>query len=450
MRFMRTLYFDCFAGISGDMTLGAFIDLGVDKEILIKELDKLKVSGYKIDITKKSKNGIVGTDVDVVLNSEKRDIYDHKHDEDSHIHDHTHVHLDEVACDNNHVYEGVHNYACDKGHINHNEHSHGFEEHHHRSFRDIRELIEDSNLDKNVKGLSIKIFYNVAKAEAKIHGKEVDEVHFHEVGAIDSIVDIVGTAICFNELRVDKVVSSPLHIGMGTIKCQHGVIPVPAPATLDILREGSVPIYSTGVKKEIVTPTGAAIVATLADEYGDIPEGVVESIGYGCGKRKTELANMLRLTIIESKKKKLNDIYVLESNIDDMTGEVAGFAMDSLLSNGALDVFYTSIQMKKNRPAYKLTVLCNEGNLEKMKRIIFKETSTIGIRMYKVHRECMDREFKTVDTPYGQAVVKISRFEDIVNIAPEYEDCKRLATESNISIREVYDSVKRSVYNGKY
>ena len=279
---MRILYFDCFAGISGDMTLGAFIDLGVDKEVLIKELDKLKVSGYKIDVTKKSKNGIVGTDVDVTLNSVKEDIYAHKH-----------VHLDEV--ENNH--------NCDKGHIHHHEHSHEFGEHHHRSFKDIRELIEASDLDQRVKDLSIKIFYNVAKAEAKIHGKEVDEVHFHEVGAIDSIVDIVGTAICFNELKIDKVVSSPLHIGMGTIKCQHGIIPVPAPATLDILREGKVPIYSTGVKKETVTPTGAAIVATLASEYGDIPEGVIESIGYGCGKMETELANMLRLTIIESKKK---------------------------------------------------------------------------------------------------------------------------------------------------
>ena len=300
---MRILYFDCFAGISGDMTLGAFIDLGVDKEILIKELDKLKVSGYKIDVTKKSKNGIVGTDVDVVLNSVKDDMYDHKHDEDNHIHEHTHIHLEEVACENNHVHEVSHNHACDKGHIDHHDNSHEFGEHHHRSFKDIRELIEGSDLDQKVKDLSIKIFHSVAKAEAKIHGKEVDEVHFHEVGAIDSIVDIVGTAICFNELKVDKVVSSPLHIGMGTIKCQHGVIPVPAPATLDILRDGKVPVYSTGVKKEIVTPTGAAIVATLADEYGDIPEGIVEAIGYGCGKRETELANMLRLTIMESKKK---------------------------------------------------------------------------------------------------------------------------------------------------
>lgn len=307
---MRTLYFDCFSGISGDMTLGAFIDLGVDKDILIRELDKLNVLGYKIEVTKKSKNGIVGTDVDVVLNETKEGVHNHKHDTDEHNHEHeqvyehTHGYLEEVPCEHNHVHEIGYSHGCDNVNFhNHHGYSHEGGEHHHRSFKDIRELIEDSALDQNVKDLSLKIFYNVAKAEAQIHGKEVDEVHFHEVGAIDSIVDIVGTAICFNELNVDKVVSSPLHIGMGTIKCQHGIIPVPAPATLDILREGKVPIYSTGVKKETVTPTGAAIIATLAEDYGDMPEGIVEAIGYGCGKRDTKLANMLRLTIMESKKK---------------------------------------------------------------------------------------------------------------------------------------------------
>ncbi len=307
---MRTLYFDCFAGISGDMTLGAFIDLGVDKDVLIRELDKLNVSGYKIEVTKKSKNGIVGTDVDVVLTETKEGVHNHKYGTDEHnheheqVHEHTYGHLEEVACDHNHVHEIGHSHGCDNVNFHHHhDHSHESGEHHHRSFKDIRELIEGSALDQKVKDLSIMIFYNVAKSEAKIHGNEINEVHFHEVGAIDSIVDIVGAAICFNELKIDKVVSSPLHIGMGTIKCQHGVIPVPAPATLDILREGKVPIYATGVKKETVTPTGAAIIATLAEEYGDMPEGVVEAIGYGCGKRDTELANMLRLTIMESKKK---------------------------------------------------------------------------------------------------------------------------------------------------
>lgn len=308
---MRTLYFDCFAGISGDMTLGAFLDLGVDKEVLIRELNKLGVSGYKIEISKKAKNGIVGTDVDVCLESEQahRHMNVHNHGsevnthEHNHVHEHTHNHLEEVACEHNHLHNVVHSHQCDNGHSHEHHNLQESGEHHHRSFKDIRELIEYSQLNQKVKDLSIKIFYNVAQAEGKIHGKDIDEVHFHEVGAIDSIVDIVGAAICINELKVDKVVSSPLHIGMGTIKCQHGVIPVPAPATLDILREGKVPVYSTGIKKETATPTGAAIIATLAQEYGDMPEGIVESIGYGCGKRDMEIANMLRLVIIESKKK---------------------------------------------------------------------------------------------------------------------------------------------------
>lgn len=288
---MRILYFDCFAGISGDMTLGAFIDLGVDKDMLIRELSKLNISGYKIKVTKKSKNGIVGTDVDVILNDYKQD------------HQHKHTHIDEVTSEHNHAHSHEHIHDDDHGHSHEHNHTHENGEHHHRSFKDIKDLIECSELDDKVKELSIKIFYNVAKSEAKIHGREIDEVHFHEVGAIDSIVDIVGTAICFNELNIDKVISSPLHIGMGTIKCQHGLIPVPAPATLDILREGKAPIYSTGIKKETVTPTGAAIIATLSDEYGDMPKGVVTSIGYGSGKRDMEIANMLRMVIIESKKK---------------------------------------------------------------------------------------------------------------------------------------------------
>ena len=264
---MKTLYLDCFAGISGDMTLGAFIDLGVDGEYLIKELEKLKVGGYHIHISRKAKNGIMGTDVDVVLEHE------HTH-ESEHHHSHEHTHE--------------------------SEHQH---EHHHRSYRDIKKLIDTSELNENVKTLSQKIFHYVAKAEAKIHGKSIDEVHFHEVGAIDSIVDIIGTAICFDYLKVEKVVASPLHTGTGTIKCQHGIIPIPAPATLEILREAKIPFYSTGIKKELVTPTGAAIIAGLVDVFEELGECEVEAVGYGCGKRDMPVVNMLRMMLVTSKKK---------------------------------------------------------------------------------------------------------------------------------------------------
>jgi len=244
---MRTLYLDCFAGISGDMTLGAFLDLGVKQETLLEGLKKLKADGYSIEISKKDKNGIMGTDVNVIL------------EEDHHHHD--------------------------------------------RNLHSIEELIDASDLDEKVKKLSKDIFIKVAQAESKIHGKPIEEVHFHEVGAIDSIVDIVGVAICLDSLKVDRVISSSLHTGTGFVHCQHGVIPVPAPATLEILRESQVPFYSTGISKELVTPTGAAIVAAIADEFGPMPEAKALAIGYGLGKRDLKIANLLRMVLLESKKK---------------------------------------------------------------------------------------------------------------------------------------------------
>ena len=259
---MRTLYLDCFAGISGDMTLGAFLDLGVKQETLLEGLKKLKADGYRIEISKKDKNGIMGTDVNVILEEH------HHHHEHNHDHNHNHEH-----------------------------------HHHDRNLHSIEELIDASDLDEKIKKMSKSIFRKVAKAEGKIHGKPIEEVHFHEVGAIDSIVDIVGVAICLNDLKVDKVISSPLHTGTGFVHCQHGVIPVPAPATLEILREAEVPFYSTGIPKELVTPTGAAIIATIVDEFGPMPESTALAIGYGLGKRDLKIANLLRMVLLESKKK---------------------------------------------------------------------------------------------------------------------------------------------------
>ena len=257
---MKILYLDCFAGISGDMTLGAFLDLGVKKETLLEGLEKLKVDGYKIEISTKGKNGIMGTDVDVILEEHTHDHHEHKHNQ-GHVHTHD------------------------------------------RNLHDIEKLIDNSDLDEQIKTLSKEIFMKVAQAESKIHGRPIDQVHFHEVGAIDSIVDIVGAAICITALEVDKVISSPLHTGTGFVHCQHGVIPVPAPATLEILRESKVPFYSTGIPKELVTPTGAAIIATIADEFGPMPEAEAIAIGYGTGKRDLKMANLLRMVLLESKKK---------------------------------------------------------------------------------------------------------------------------------------------------
>lgn len=263
---MKILYLDCFAGISGDMTLGAFLDLGVEKETLLEGLKKLNIDGYKIEISTKGKNGIMGTDVNVILEED----HHHHHDEHEAHHHHDHVHT------------------------------------HDRNLHDIEKLIDSSDLDEEVKTLSKDIFMKVAQAESKIHGRPIDKVHFHEVGAVDSIVDIVGAAICIKALQVDKVISSPLHTGTGFVHCQHGVIPVPAPATLEILREGKVPFYSKGIPKELVTPTGAAIIATIVDEFGSMPEAEAIAVGYGTGKRDLKIANLLRMVLLDSKKKHLH------------------------------------------------------------------------------------------------------------------------------------------------
>ena len=273
---MNILYLDLFAGISGDMTLGGFMDLGVKEEVLLEGFKKLNIDGYDVKISKKNKNGIMGTKVDIILEEDE-----HHHDHEDHHHDHDHEH--------NHDHE----------------HEHEHQHHHHTHDRNlfiIEKLIDDSELDLKVKELSKKIFKYVALAESKIHGKSLAEIHFHEVGAVDSILDIVGTAICLNELEIDRVISSPLHTGTGFVHCQHGLIPVPVPATLEILKEENIPFYSTGIKKELVTPTGAAIVAGIVDEFGPMPNMEAKAVGYGAGTRDLEIPNMMRMILGVKKK----------------------------------------------------------------------------------------------------------------------------------------------------
>lgn len=390
---MKVLYFDCFAGISGDMTIGALLDLGVDKDYLKNELEKLNLKEYELEIKTVEKKGIRATDFDVKLK-------------------HSHHH--------------------------HDNHAHS---HEHRNLKNINKIIDDSGLSDKVKNLSKGIFLEVAKAEAKVHGKSLEEVHFHEVGAIDSIVDIVGCAICIDYLKPEKIISSPLHVGSGFVKCQHGLIPVPAPATLEIIAHCQIPTYHTGIKKEMVTPTGAAIIGYLTNEFGLDCEINTIKVGYGAGKRDLDIPNLLRANICEIKKKNKN-IFVIETNIDDMSGEIAGFTMEKLLEANALDVFYTPIYMKKNRPAIKLSVICKEADIKNIEDIIFTQTTTIGVRKYKVDRECLERDIITKDTVYGKINFKVSRYKGIEKCIPEYEDCKKIAQENNISLYEVYKNLK--------
>lgn len=393
---MRILYFDCFSGISGDMTLGALINCGIDPEEFKRQLDKLQIEGYEIKIANAMKNGISGTDVDVILKDRE---YIHDHDGHSH--------------------------------------------HHHRNLGDIEHILDHSSLNEKVKSISKKIFRKLAYAEAKIHGKTVEEVHFHEVGAVDSIVDIVGTAICIDMLKIDRFAASPVNTGMGFVKCQHGIIPVPGPAALELLK--GVPVYSTDTNTELVTPTGAAIISSLCESFGPIPAMVVESIGYGAGKKELEIPNYLRVIIGEDRRKE-DDVYMMECNIDDMNAEFYDHVMKRLFDEGALDVFMTSIMMKKNRPAVKLSLLARLADTDKLSNIIFSETSTIGIRKYPVSRETLKREIISVSTIYGHVRIKIAYCDGkCVNYAPEYEDVKALSQSTGMPVKEIYNEAIKEV-----
>jgi pyridinium-3,5-bisthiocarboxylic acid mononucleotide nickel chelatase len=389
---MKILYFDCFSGISGDMTVGALLDLGVPQEHLIEELDKLGISDeYEINIKKSAKNGIEGTDFDVQL----------------------------------------------KEHHHHHDHDHHHEHHHGRNLFDIEGLIDKSDLDDNVKKISKDIFKVLAEAEAKVHGKDIYEVHFHEVGAVDSIVDIVGAAICIDYIKPDIIMASSINTGSGFVKCQHGVIPVPAPATLNILKD--VPIYCDDREFELTTPTGAAIIKTLVSEFKKLSEMKIKKVGYGCGKRDTEKPNVLRIVLAEDASQ---DTCILEATIDDMNPQIYGYLMDKLFDAGAKDVYYTPIYMKKNRPGIVVTITVPTQNEDKIKEVMFRETTTIGIRKFNIERTELNREFEKINTEFGDITLKFSSYNgNVVNIKPEYEDIKNIAEKMDMPLKEVYRKV---------
>ena len=390
---MKVLYFDCSSGISGNMTLGALTEIIGDEKYLTEELKKLNVEGYKIEVSKKVKNGITGTYVDVILDN------DHEH---HHEHEHEHHH-----------------------------------HHEHRNLNDVNKIIDESSLDENVKDLAKRIFLRVAKSESKVHNKPLEEVHFHEVGALDSIVDIVGTAILINKINPDKVVSSVVNDGYGFIECAHGKMAVPVPATSEIFTDAGVKFRQIDIDTELVTPTGAAIIAELSNEFKVMPAMNVEKIGWGAGYKDIEIPNVLKVYLGEMESKD-NTVCVMETNIDDSSGEILGFTSEKLFDEGALDVFFTPIFMKKNRPAYRLTTVCKKENMEKLQNIIFKETTTIGIRYRFEERKVLERKETEIDTKYGKLKVK-----EVVNngekyVYPEFESMKKLAKENNIPLKELY------------
>ncbi|MDO5725335.1 MAG: nickel pincer cofactor biosynthesis protein LarC [Tissierellia bacterium] len=400
------LYFDCKSGISGNMTIAALLEILNDDKYFYEIIEKLNLDGYELIDEKRIKNGIDSRYFNVLL----------EHDNHKHNHEHNNEH----------------------DHEHHHEHGHGHEHHHeHRNLKSIQNIIAKADFSQNIKTRALDIFERIAKAESKIHGISIDEVHFHEVGAVDAMIDIVGVSAIIEKLSPEKIYFSPLNIGTGFVNCAHGLFPVPAPATLEIIADANIPVYSTGIESELVTPTGAAICANLADEFGPIPKMTIEKISYGAGSKDLEIPNVLRVISGESLKKNCDSIIKIEANVDDMTGEELGYLMDYAMENGALDIFYTPIQMKKNRPGILISLLCKFSERDRFVEILFKYSTTIGMRLYDIERYVMQRDdfLKKLNT--GENLRgKISKFKNIERQKFEFEDLKLLAKKYNISIDE--------------
>ncbi|MBU4509996.1 nickel pincer cofactor biosynthesis protein LarC [bacterium] len=393
---MKIAYFDCFSGISGDMTVGALLDAGLKIETLEKELKKLGLSGYQLEVNKVAKKGISATQFKVKIKE-----------------------------------EGVE-----------------------RSFKDILDILEKSKLNEEIKKETKKIFFNIAQAESKIHRKDIDKIHFHEIGGLDSIIDITSTVIGIKTLGIEEIYSSALPVGKGFVKCAHGVIPVPAPATLELLK--NIPTYSGGIESEMITPTGAAIISTLAKSFGERPLMKIEKTGYGAGEKEFTIPNLLRVSIGEKilEDENIKDGYVsdeavlIETNIDDMNPEFYDYIMEKLFSQGALDVFLTPIQMKKNRPAHILSIIVYEQNLKEILEVLFSESTTLGVRIREIKRLRLAQQNFIAETKYGKIRVKVGIFKgEIKNVAPEYEDCKKMAKQHQVPLKEVYEEAKKVTYD---
>jgi hypothetical protein len=390
---MKALYFDCFSGASGDMIVGALLDLGVDFEKLRAALESLDVSGYTIAAKKVKKKGVMATQFNVELDPNAKQP--------------------------------------------------------HRHLRHVVEIIDRGNISDTVKDASKETFRRIAESEAKVHGTTIEKVHFHEVGAIDSIVDVVGAHFCLHELGCERIVSSPLHVGAGTVECAHGVMPVPAPATALLLQ--GVPCYGGEVQAELVTPTGAALLAQIASSFGPMPAMKVARIGYGSGTRDlADRANVLRVIEGETSDSAASDVVtVIETNVDDMVPELVPVLIEEAINAGARDAFVTPVSGKKGRPGYLITVVCDPANADSLAAVVFRNSTTLGVRMRQERRICLEREWKNADTPWGVVRVKIGRFGAEQTVAsPEFEDCKALAKSAGVPVLRVYHAALAAAANG--
>ena len=392
---MKIAFFDCFSGVSGDMILGALVDAGLDIGELETELGKLGISGYRIKAKKTARKGIAGTKLSVEVSDRTTE----------------------------------------------------------RKLRDIVEILDGSELDDSVKELSKQTFTEMARVEATIHGKSIDDIHLHEVGSLDAIIDVVGAFAGLNKLGIEAAYCSKIHVGTGFLECRHGTLPVPAPATLAMLK--GIPIYSTGIEAELATPTGVCIMKALCKGFGIMPEMKVEEVGYGAGSRELEIPNLLRVYVGEDPAGEdtagedtgggyqQDEAILIETNIDDMKPELLAYACEALLEQGALDVFTTPISMKKNRPGTMVSVLTTRGKLNEVLSTIFAETTTLGVRIHSLERQKLSKEIISVKTRFGEIRVKIGKTgNQVKNIAPEYESCKSVAVRQGIPLKDVYDEAQ--------
>jgi uncharacterized protein (TIGR00299 family) protein len=485
---MRIAYLECFSGISGDMFLGALLDAGVPPEVFTRTVEALGVDA-RLEISRVDRSGISATKLDVIAAGEKelpREEFwaealgtealssqqsaisnqksafsiqqsafspaksssgahghgpseEHSHSPDqehSHSHSHKHSHGDEES--HTHSHEHSHSHTPPGAAVPH-EHGHA---HSHRGLKEIRQIIQAASISQSAKDRAIKIFEALGAAEAKVHNSEIEKIHFHEVGAIDAIVDIVCASVGAEALGVDEWVCSPLNVGGGTVVCAHGAFPIPAPATLELLKNA--PVYSGEIQKELVTPTGAAIVSVLASRFSQFPTMKTEKIGYGAGTRNFKNSpNVLRLTVGETVAQAespfpVEEITVLEANVDDMTPQVFGYVMEQALQNGALDAFGTPVQMKKSRPGMLLTVLCRTEDSQRLTKLILAETTTLGVRMRRESRAALTRRHVSVSTKWGDIRMKLANLNgSISNYAPEYEDCRQIAKEKKVPLKTV-------------
>ena len=442
----KKLYLDCGSGISGDMFVAAMIDLGADSDTLQKALDSIPADGFFVEIGSVKKSGIDCCDFHVHLDD---DCENHDHDMDYLYGNLTLAAGSGCSCHEESDKEEHHCHCHEEGHDGEAHHCcrQGKDHHHtHRGLAEILPMIDACDMTETAKALARKIFRIIGEAEAKAHDLPLDKVHFHEVGALDSIVDVVAAAVTFDSLHIKEVIVPKLTEGTGTVRCRHGVMPVPVPATVNIVSAYKIPMELTGAKGEYVTPTGAAIAAAISTSHQLPPSFVIKKAGLGAGKRAyTDRSGILRAFLIQGEENEDRDKVVkLETDIDDCSGEVLGYVMKKLFKAGAKDVHYSPVFMKKNRPAWELTVICGEDKAEELEQIIFTETTTIGIREYPLMRSILDREEKEVETVYGKASVKQVSLGKMIRSYPEYETVKKLAKKSKVPFMDVFDAVKEA------